>query len=52
MQAWEYLRVTENPTKVDSVDLNALGKDGWELVACNVMTAFNVVFIFKRPAPK
>jgi len=52
MQTWEYLRVTENPTKVNgSADLAGLGKDGWELVACIDKAAFEVEFVFKRPLP-
>ncbi len=49
-QEWEYRVVTKNVAEEPSLsetDLNALGKDGWELVGL-VPVQGTVQFVFKR----
>lgn len=46
---WEYIRIT-GKLAVFPVDLNKLGKEGWELCAYTPKTAsYPAAAIFKRP---
>lgn len=49
MQKWEYLRLSENPTKASGKDLNTPGAEGWELVGVYALAVYEIVFVFKRP---
>lgn len=49
MAAWEYLRLSINPTKiVPKHDLNDYGADGWELVSVYALSPHEIVHVLKR----
>ena len=50
-QAWEYHRVTTPPDEDPTLELNRLGRDGWELTTQYVTPRGSIVAIVKRPAP-
>jgi len=49
-QTWEYRAMTFNGTEAEKAapQMNQLGADGWELVACGTTNGWYVCY-FKRP---
>jgi hypothetical protein len=49
---WEYKVVGHSNNKKLEVELNKLGKEGWEVVAGGVGGWPNSQFVMKRPLPR
>ena len=52
MYMWEYKVVGHSNNKKLEVELNKLGKEGWEVVAGGVGGWPNSQFVMKRPLPR
>ena len=50
MQTWEYKKLIMNVHKDSEIELNALGKQGWELVSVAALSPLVQFAFLKRPS--